>query len=45
MNGETGGYRSFIGFMPELQTGVVVLTNQASPVEGVGVDILKYFNR
>jgi D-alanyl-D-alanine-carboxypeptidase/D-alanyl-D-alanine-endopeptidase len=44
-NGGTGGYRSFIAFIPELQSGVVVLTNQANDVDGVGMQILKYTNR
>ena len=29
-NGQTGGYHSFVGFEPQQQTGVVVLTNVAS---------------
>ena len=44
-NGGTGGYSSFIGFIPELQSGVVVLSNQASSVDGVGLEILKYLNK
>ncbi len=44
-DGGTGGYRSFIAFLPELQSGVVVLTNQANDVAGVGMEILKYTNR
>ena len=44
-NGGTGGYRSMIAFMPELQTGVVVLTNQANDVDGIAMEILKYTNR
>ncbi len=34
-NGGTGGYRSFIGFDPKSQTGVVVLSNAGT---GAGVD-------
>jgi CubicO group peptidase (beta-lactamase class C family) len=30
-NGGTGGYRTFMGFDPDARTGVVVLTNAASP--------------
>lgn len=44
-NGGTGGYRSFMGFIPETNTGVVVLSNQANDVDGVAVEILKYMNR
>ncbi len=44
-NGLTGGFTSFIAFMPEDQVGVVVLSNQASSVDGVGQSILKYLNR
>lgn len=44
-NGGTGGYRAMIAFMPELQTGVVVLTNQANDVDGIAMEILKYTNR
>ncbi len=44
-NGGTGGYRSFLGFIPETNTGVVVLSNQANDVDGVAVEILKYLNR
>lgn len=45
IDGGTGGYRSFIAFIPELQSGVVVLSNQANDVDGVGMQILKYTNR
>ena len=31
-NGGTGGFRGFIGFEPETQTGLVVLANSALPV-------------
>ncbi len=44
-SGATGGYKSFIAFIPELQTGVVVLSNQANDVDGVGMEILKYTSR
>lgn len=44
-NGGTGGYRSFLGFIPETNTGVVVLSNQANDVDGVAIEILKYLNR
>lgn len=44
-NGGTGGYRSFMGFIPETNSGVVVLSNQANDVDGVAIEILKYLNR
>lgn len=40
-SGGTGGYMSFIAFMPETGTGVVVLTNQASSIDEVGIKVLK----
>lgn len=43
-NGGTGGYMSIIAFMPETNTGVVVLTNQASSVDETGIKILKALN-
>jgi len=44
-NGGTGGYASFVGFIPETNSGVVVLSNQANSVDGVAIEILKYLNR
>lgn len=44
-NGGTGGYTSFLGFIPETNTGVVVLSNQNNSVDGVAMEILKYLNR
>jgi CubicO group peptidase (beta-lactamase class C family) len=35
-NGETGGYSSFIGFTPDGQRGVVILTNATSAPEELG---------
>ena len=32
-NGGTGGARSFVGFVPEAGAGVVVLTNEALPLD------------
>lgn len=39
-NGGTGGYRSFLGFNKENETGVVVLTNSATSVDRPAVKIL-----
>ena len=39
-NGGTGGYHSFIGFDPRKKTGVVVLSNDAPPIDDIGLHIL-----
>jgi CubicO group peptidase (beta-lactamase class C family) len=39
-NGGTGGYRSFIGFDPERDVGVVVLSNTNISVDDLGVTLL-----
>ncbi|HEX5007149.1 MAG TPA: serine hydrolase domain-containing protein [Hyphomonadaceae bacterium] len=39
-NGGTGGYRSFIGFDPARQVGVVVLSNQAISADDIGAHLL-----
>jgi CubicO group peptidase (beta-lactamase class C family) len=39
-NGGTGGYRSFIGFDPKKQVGVVVLTNSDYGADDIGIHIL-----
>ena len=39
-NGGTGGYSSFVGFDPESQVGVVVLSNAAAPVDFLGFRLL-----
>lgn len=44
-NGGTGGYASFVGFIRERETAVVVLANSAKSVDSVGVEILKLLNR
>jgi CubicO group peptidase (beta-lactamase class C family) len=43
-NGGTGGYRSFIGFVKESKTGVVVLSNSGNSVDDIGVRLLKLLN-
>lgn len=40
LNGETGGSRAFIGFVPKLHTGVVVLSNSANIIDDIGIHIL-----
>jgi CubicO group peptidase (beta-lactamase class C family) len=39
-NGRAEGYRAFIGFVPTLRTGVVVLSNAANTIDDIGVHIL-----
>ncbi len=40
-DGETGGFKSFMGIFPEQKTGVVILTNTTKDVRPLGVKILK----
>jgi CubicO group peptidase (beta-lactamase class C family) len=40
-NGGTGGYRSWIGFIPARQSAVVVLSNTARSVDGRAFDLLQ----
>ncbi len=39
-NGQTEGYRAFIGFVPKTRSGVVVLSNSANTIDDIGVHIL-----
>ena len=39
-NGQTGGYRAFIGFVPKKRIGVVVLSNSANTIDDIGVHLL-----
>ena len=39
--GGTGGFRSFLGFVKETETGVVVLSNCARSVDAIGFRILE----
>lgn len=41
-NGGTGGFRSFIGFAPEAEVGVVVLGNSPRSVDRIGGSLLKH---
>jgi len=41
MNGGTGGFRAFMGMIPGTQTAVVVLSNNAQPVDDIGWAILE----
>ena len=40
-NGGTGGFRAYLGFTDDCQFGVFVLSNTASDVDALAVDILK----
>ena len=40
-NGGTGGFRSWIGFVKETRTGVVILSNSANSVDSLGFRILR----
>ncbi len=40
-NGGTGGFRAFVGFIKSRRTGVVILSNSANAVDGLGFDILE----
>ncbi len=44
-NGGTGGYASFLGFVKERETGVVVLSNSANSVDDIAVEILRVLSR
>jgi len=39
-NGQTGGFRSFVGFDPEREVGVVVLTNSTENTDDIGFHLL-----
>jgi len=41
-NGATNGFASFVGFDPESNQGVVVLTNTLNPVDDIGVWLLEH---
>lgn len=43
-SGSTNGHRSFIGFIPETKTGVVLLSNSENAVDGLGFLILRMLN-
>ena len=44
-NGGTGGFRSFLGFVPDTRVGVVVLSNSARSVDAIGFRILESISR
>jgi CubicO group peptidase (beta-lactamase class C family) len=44
-NGGTGGYRSFLGVIPEKKLVVALLTNTARSVDEAAVEIIKYLEQ
>jgi CubicO group peptidase (beta-lactamase class C family) len=44
-DGGTGGFRSVAGFVPELDTGVVVLASSSRPVDNLGLEILRAISK
>jgi CubicO group peptidase (beta-lactamase class C family) len=44
-NGGTGGYWSYLAFVPETGTGVVILSNSPHFVDPLGVAILKHLDK
>jgi D-alanyl-D-alanine-carboxypeptidase/D-alanyl-D-alanine-endopeptidase len=44
-NGGTGGFRSFLGLVPDTSVGVVVLSNSARSVDAIGFRILESLSR
>lgn len=42
MNGGTGGYRAFIGFIKDTETGIVVLSNSSESVDELAYQILEW---
>jgi CubicO group peptidase (beta-lactamase class C family) len=40
LSGQTDGYRAFIGMVPKMHAGVVVLANSANTIEDIGVHLL-----
>ena len=44
VNGGTGGFRSFIGFIKDTNTAVVVLSNSTNGVDEMGFEILELLN-
>jgi len=44
-NGGTGGCRSYVAFIKETKTGVVVLSNSANRVDEIGIELLELLNQ
>jgi len=44
-NGGTAGYRAYIAFIKETQTGVVVLSNSANQVDEIAVTLIQLLNQ
>jgi D-alanyl-D-alanine-carboxypeptidase/D-alanyl-D-alanine-endopeptidase len=44
-NGGTGGFRSFLGFVKEIEAGVAVLSNCSRSVDAIGFRVLEACHR
>ena len=44
-SGNTDGFRSYIAFIPQTRTGVVILSNSEHPTNGLGMIILQMINQ
>lgn len=42
-NSEKGGFSTYIGFIKDSQTGIVIMSNTANSVNEIGMNILKHF--
>lgn len=43
--GRTGGFCAYLGFVKETNTGVVILSNTANPVDQIGIELLRKLNQ
>lgn len=44
INGGTGGYRSYIGFIKDADVAIILLSNSANSVDEIGFEILELLN-
>ena len=44
INGGTGGYRSFIGFIKDSNVAIIILSNSANSVDAMGFEMLELLN-
>ena len=44
IDGGTGGFRTFIGFIKDTNTAVVILSNSANTIDEMGFNILEILN-
>jgi CubicO group peptidase (beta-lactamase class C family) len=43
--GQTGGFATYVGLLPQAGIGIVVLSNSANPVAGMGQAMLRILNQ